>query len=55
MPNKRKKNGERKGKETGKKRGGEKAKGKSRGGKETFKPKNLLSGHARTSKAVIWR
>jgi len=42
-----------------KKRGGGKAKGKRRGGRETFKPKNylyleiLLSMHPQTSKAVI--
>jgi len=40
-----------------KKWGGEKAKGKRRGGREPFKAKNsqnLLSVHARTSKTVIW-
>ena len=48
MPNKRKKTGKKQNK-----RRGEKAKGKRRGGNETFS-KILLSAHARTSKAVIW-
>ena len=44
------------GKEKRKKQGGEKAKGKTRGGRKTFSKKPLeilLSAHARTSKAVI--